>query len=99
MELLTLVGLALAAVVGVVVVAVVGVLAYLSATMFRSAGRVDTNDDYLPPELESSGVRKRLEGAQLNLDVLKELPGTEFVQPAAQREVEEAQQAVADATR
>lgn len=97
MELLPLIGKFLLAVVSVVGLTVVGVLVYLSATMFRSAGRVDIKDDYLPPEL--ADAQRKLDGAQLNLEILKELPGTGFVLPDAANEVEVARTEAADAAR
>jgi hypothetical protein len=97
MELLYLIGWILLAMLSVVVLSVVGLLAYLSATMFRSAGRVDIKDDYLPPEM--SAAQRKLDGAQLNLEILAELPGTEFVRPDAERAVDVARTEVADAAR
>ncbi len=97
MELLYLIGWILLAMLSVVGLAVVGLLVYLSATMFRSAGRVDIKDDYLPPEM--SAAQRKLDGAQLNLEILADLPGTEFVRPDAQHEVEVARTEVADAAR
>lgn len=97
MELLYLICWILLAAVSIVVLAAVGLLVYLSMTMFRSAGRVDIKDDYLPPEMFAA--QRKLDDAQLNLDILTDLPGTEFVRPDAQREVEVARAEVTDATR
>lgn len=97
METLGLLGLIFLGVVGVIVLVVIALAVYLSCTMFRSAGHVELKDDYLPPEI--AGAQAKLDGARLNLEVLQDLGGAEFVLPDAANDVEQARADMVDATR
>lgn len=82
-------------IVGCLVLGAIALVVYLSCSMFRSAGQIDIKEDYLPAEL--ADAQRKLEGAQLNYDVLAELPGTQFVLPDAAAEIEQAQTELAAA--